>query len=119
MTQFPKLTEDLSKRIEAAHTKGCYAPDIAICETIYATGYIEKEGGYPYVFLSDIPEIFHDYLNRKAIGSGCPAFREESTAFWLYDFNRWLGAIGVKLETSIQIHDPAPFLLPDPDDTHI
>ena len=107
---------DLAERIEAAHAKGCYAPDIAICETIYATGYAEKEDGYPYVFLSDIPQHFHDYLNRKAIGSTCPAFREEHRAFWLYDFHRWLGAIGVKLEASIKVHDSAPFLLPESED---
>jgi hypothetical protein len=93
--------------------RGCYAPYSYmrnhLCNRVY-----RKRGWISICFLSDIPEIFHDYLNRKAIGSGCPAFREESTAFWLYDFNRWLGAIGVKLETSIQIHDPAPFLLPDP-----
>lgn len=114
-TRNPTQPDDLDERIANADARGCYAPAIPIQETICAPGYSHSLGGYPYVFLSDIPEQLHDYLNRKAIGSSCPTFREDHTAYWLYDMNRWLGAIGVKLDVQVQTHNPASFSLPDPD----
>jgi len=108
--------DDLQKRIDAAHAKGSYAPDLLpVRETIQAPSYGATETAYPYVFLSDLPTKFHDYLNEKAIGSACPAFREEHTAYWLYDMDRWLGAIGVKLEATFSVQASEPFELPDPD----
>lgn len=114
-TTNPNQPDDLTERIANADARGCYAPAIPIQETIHAPGYNDCVGGYPYVFLSDIPEQLHDYLNRKAIGSNCPAFKEEHTAYWLYDMNRWLGAIGVKLDAQVQTYNSTSFSLPDPD----
>jgi hypothetical protein len=109
--------DDLELRIKTAHANSCYArPLLPVRETIQAPCYGATEGAYPYVFLSDLPEKYHDYLNAKAYGSGCPAFREEHRAYWLWDMRRWLEAIGVQLEAKFQVQDPAPFMLPDPTD---
>ena len=109
-------SDDLQERINAAHEKGSYAPDLLpIRETIHVPSYGATETAYPYVFLSDIPARLHDYLNRKAYRSGCPAFREEHTAYWLYDMDRWLGAIGIKLEATFSVQASEPFEVPDPD----
>jgi hypothetical protein len=117
-TQFIQPSDDLQQRIDAAHAKGCYAPTLLpIRETIQPPSYGATETAYPYVFLSDIPARFHDYLNEKAIGSACPAFRKEHTAYWLYDMDRWLGAIGVQIEATFSVQDSKPFEIPDPDDT--
>jgi hypothetical protein len=111
----PPAPDDLEERIEAAHAKGCYAPTLLpIRKTIQVPCYGAKEGAYPYVFLADLPVELHEYLNKKAIGSACPAFRKEHIAYWLYDMDRWLGAIGIKLEAKFEINDPTLFMLPDP-----
>jgi hypothetical protein len=109
----PTAADDLQQRIDAANTKGSYAPTLLpLRETIQAPCYGTSETSYPYVFLADLPVKFHEYLKGKAIGSSCPAFRVEHKAYWLYDVDRWLLAIGVKLEATFEIHDCSPFRLP-------
>ena len=106
------MDSDLQNRIEAAHAKGDYAPALLpVRESIKATSYSTHEDGYPYVFLADIPKSFHAYIREKSIGSACPAFTPEHRAYWLYDMDRWLSAIGVELQADFQVHDASPFAL--------
>jgi hypothetical protein len=107
------MHDDLQHRIEAAHAKGCYAPALLpVRESIKAKSYSTREDGYPYVFLADIPQAFHAYIREKSIGSSCPAFKPEHKAYWIYDVDRWLSAIGVELQANFQVHDAAPFERP-------
>lgn len=101
----PSLPIDLDQRIANAHVRGHYAPSLLVLDfALEILSYTKTPRGYPFVLLNSLPADLHDYIQTKARGSAIPLLDSGEEAYWTYDIQRWLEAVGITIKAVPTLH---------------
>lgn len=95
------LPGDLQERITVAFARGVYAPAREPLDHILELkSAVSPEDTCPFILEYDIPVELRGYIRKKAIGSTAPLLDTGEIAYWEYDIDRWLKAIGIAMQSS-------------------